>query len=126
MTFLGNATEDGFFLTRRLYTGVDFVGSVFNDLNLLPLPDLLFKTRPHESLQWEKMIAGMNFWAYLSSVLEIFVLALTSHSFTVQSADPEARRVPSQLRRVTERMPQFRWACRRVNHSIQDGVFYHV
>lgn len=38
---------------------------------------------------------------YFSSALGSFVLVVTSHNFTVQSADPDARRVPSQLTNPT-------------------------
>lgn len=40
--------------------------------------------------------------AYFSSVFGTLVLEVTSHNFTVQSAEPDARSEPSQLKQIKE------------------------
>lgn len=44
--------------------------------------------------------------AYFSSALGTLVLDVTSHSFTVQSAEPDARSEPSQLKKMLTEMRQ--------------------
>lgn len=51
------------------------------------------------------------FFTYLSSILSGFMLAVTSQSFTVLSADPEASTVPSQLREMKTEMPPYFTVC---------------
>lgn len=43
-----------------------------------------------------------GWYTYFSSLLGTFVLVVTSHSFTVESADPDARSEPSQLKCSTK------------------------
>lgn len=77
------------------------VGRVFKDLSLLAVPVLLIMRTETFNMQTSnfeleplKSILGRT---HFSSVLGGFVLEVTSHNFTVQSAEPEARREPSQL-----------------------------
>lgn len=68
---------------------------VFSDRSLLVLPGLLFQVSLMSIFQ--RIIGNCNYFAYLSSVFGTFVLVVTSHSLTVQSADPDASSDPSQL-----------------------------
>jgi hypothetical protein len=82
--------------TRKVFTGVDFVGRVFNDLSLLVFP-FLPKEKLISNTRTKLCKFGHVRQTYFSSVLETLVLVFTSHNFTVQSAEPDARIEPSEL-----------------------------
>lgn len=67
----------------------------------------------HYNFQTRNNFELNNDLTYFSSVLETLVLVVTSHSFTVQSAEPDARSEPSQL---TDE--NFRISATGLNYSI--------
>lgn len=76
------------------------MGKVFSDLSLLVLPFLLPGEK--DPIIYEKVMMTtkrpyVSWLTYLSSDFGAFALVATSHNFTVQSAEPDARREPSQL-----------------------------
>lgn len=90
------------------------VGKVFNDLSLLVFPLLLIKNIMlvkslclRKLLKKKELPFPLKKSTHFSSVFGNFVLAVTSHSFTVQSADPEARSEPSPLNMKDNSLDRF-------------------
>lgn len=68
----------------------------------VPIPDRQMISRFNKTIYYSKrtMIQLWKEQTHFSTAFVNLVLEVTSHSFTVQSADPEARREPSPLKQI--------------------------
>lgn len=85
------------------------MGRVFNALSLFVVPVLLRNRKRMNTLgpiiymseiKKNQEKENNDYDAYLSSVFGGFTLVLTSHNLTVESAEPDARSDPSQLKKL--------------------------